>query len=90
MKKILFILAMAISLSAISLSAEERGCRQRGGRLVFEHQGRHHRPAYFIGENNVYFEGRKIQDASASSFAILHDGYAKDTWNTYYWGRKID
>ena len=51
---------------------------------------RHHRPRYYVGNDDVYFEGRKIEGASASSFSILHDGYAKDTWTVYYNGIKID
>ena len=51
---------------------------------------RHHRPQYYVGNNNVYFDGRKIEGASASSFSILRDGYAKDIWTVYYCGVKID
>jgi len=38
----------------------------------------------------VYFDAVKIEGASPDSFKVLRDGYAKDTWNTYYFGRKID
>ncbi|CAF4269739.1 unnamed protein product, partial [Adineta steineri] len=33
---------------------------------------------------------QKIQGASATSFEVLNDGYAKDPWNVYYMGKKIE
>lgn len=39
---------------------------------------------------NVYYQGRKVDGASASSFVDLGAGYGKDTWSVYYQGRKID
>lgn len=37
---------------------------------------------------SVYYRGKKIEDASASSFKYLEDGYAKDNWNLFYRGKK--
>ena len=54
----------------------------------YEHRGRHHRSPYFVSENKVYYDGREIEGASASSLSILRSGYAKDTWNVYYCGVK--
>ncbi len=39
---------------------------------------------------SAYYNGKKIDGASASSFNSIGDGYAKDTWNAYYDGRKIN
>ena len=36
-----------------------------------------------------YFDGKKIDGASPDSFKCDRDGYARDNWNTYYWGKKI-
>ncbi len=90
MRKILFILAMVVSLSASLASAQERCDRHHGGRRGYEHRDRHHRSPYLVSENKVYFDGIEIKGASASNFTILRDGYAKDTWNVYYCGAKID
>lgn len=52
--------------------------------------GRNHRPSYFVDGDKVFFQGIPVRDASASSFSILRDGYAKDNWNVYYCGIKIN
>ena len=31
-----------------------------------------------------------MKDASSASFEILHDWYAKDRWNVYFDGKKIE
>ena len=38
---------------------------------------------------DVYFYGKKVSDASASSFSVDENGYAHDTFSTYYFGKKI-
>ena len=90
MRKILFILAMVVSLSASVASAQRRCDSHHEDRPGYEHRGRHHRSPYFVSENKVFFDGREIKGASASSFSILRDGYAKDTWSVYYCGAKMD
>ena len=81
---------MVIGLSASFASSQQRCDRRHGSRPGYEHRGRHHRSPYFVSENKVYFDGREIEGASASSFSILRDGYAKDTWNVYFDGKKIN
>lgn len=87
MKKYI-ILIFTIILCAICTFGQERHdghkCHDR-----YE-TNRHHLPAYFISDNEVFFQGQRIKDASASSFDILGDGYAKDNWNVYYCGHKIN
>lgn len=39
---------------------------------------------------DVYFRGRKIEDASASSFKYLGGGYGKDNWKVFYQGRVVE
>lgn len=90
MRKILFILAMVVSLSASVASAQQRCDSHHEDRSGYEHRDRHHRSPYFVSENKVFFDGREIKGASASSFLILRDGYAKDTWSVYYCGAKVD
>ena len=53
-------------------------------------KGHHEHPAYFIIDGKVFYLGQEVVGASASSFKIQKDGYAKDTWNVYYRGVKID
>ena len=84
MRKILFILAMVVSLLTTFASAQERSDRYHERRPGYEHRDRHHRSPYLVSENKVYFDGREIKGASASNFTILRDGYARNNWNTYY------
>ena len=88
MRKILFILAMVVSLSASVASAQRRCDSHHEDRPGYEHRGRHHRSPYFVSENKVFLTAEKSRGASASSFSILRDGYAKDTWSVYYCGAK--
>lgn len=48
------------------------------------------RDEYYKTTFDVFFNGKKIKDASASSFVVLKDGYAKDAFNVYYRGLKIE
>ena len=45
---------------------------------------------YIKTSHNVLYHGRVLAGASASSFVDLGWGYAKDSFNAYYKGRKID
>lgn len=45
---------------------------------------------YFKTSNSVLFNGRKIEEASPSSFAELGGGYAKDSFHVYFMGRIVD
>jgi len=45
---------------------------------------------YYKSKWEVFYNGRKIEDASAQSFVELGQGYAKDSFNVYYKGRKIE
>lgn len=55
-----------------------------------QHQGHHgNAPTYMTDNFNVYFDGRKVQGASANSFKDLGYGYGKDAFNAYYYGEKI-
>ena len=49
-----------------------------------EQTHKHRHPHYAIGKNVVKFNGRIIKGASASSFKILRDGYAKDAWGCIF------
>lgn len=46
--------------------------------------------ANYMKDNfNVYFNGKKVNGANASTFHQLSDGYAKDAFNAYFYGQKI-
>lgn len=88
MKKILSLLSLIMVLQTGHISAQQRhdGHRNHDAYVMSE---RHRKPPYLVSNGNVFFEGHKIQGASAMGFELLRDGYAEDAWNTYYWGRKI-
>lgn len=44
---------------------------------------------YVVDRWNVYYRGRKVEGASASSFKNLGGGYGKDAWSVFYGGVKI-
>ena len=46
--------------------------------------------AYSKDNWTVYYEGRKVKGASASSFTDLGGGYGKDAWTVFYRGRKVE
>ena len=80
MKSFLSVLALLMTLSSqpcLARSNDRDRCERH-----YEH--RHDRQLYYVGENDVFYDGVKIDGASASSFSILRDGYAKDAWNVYY------
>lgn len=90
MKQLFFLIIMALGLSSGVVSAQ--CCRNNSGCGYgrYEQEGcRRHRPQYFISGDKVFFDGREIKGVSASSFVILSDNYAKDTWAVYYLGEKI-
>lgn len=45
---------------------------------------------YFQDDFDVYYNGRKIEDATSNSFKDLGYGYAKDAFNVYYRGEEIE
>lgn len=56
-----------------------------------EFHGQYHpeRLDYMITRNEVYFAGRRIAGASATTFKDLGEGYGKDAFDVYYYGEKI-
>lgn len=55
------------------------------------HKDRHrgHKNRYVVIDNDVFYRGVKIKDASAGSFTDLGYGYAKDAFNVYYKGKEL-
>lgn len=45
---------------------------------------------YVTTSNTVLFNGRIIEGVSVSSFEVLQGGYARDAFQVYFRGRKID
>lgn len=84
MRQLLFALSVFLCVAA-TFGQERHGHRHDG----YETQS-HHRPAYMVDGNKVFYLGQPVKDASASSFETLRDGYAKDRWNVYFQGIKID
>lgn len=46
-------------------------------------------PRYIVTDFDVYYDGMKVQGASASTFVSLGHGYGKDAFNVFYDGMKI-
>lgn len=46
-------------------------------------------PSYHMSSFEVFFAGKKVQGATASSFKDLGHGYGKDAFSAYYYGVKI-
>lgn len=44
---------------------------------------------YVVGTYEVFYDGRPLKDASASTFKVLRDGYAADAWHVYYDGMAV-
>lgn len=90
MKRILIILIIMLGVCGGIASAQ---CCHEGRRQhrddCREYECRHDRSLYRVVGNTVFFDGREIEGASAMSFVILRDGYARDSWNVYYCGSKI-
>ena len=57
-----------------------------GERYEERHEDR--RGGYTKDSWSVYYRGRKVEGASASSFADLGGGYGKDNWKVFYEGRE--
>ena len=58
-----------------------------GERYEERHEDR--RGGYTKDSWSVYYRGRKVEGASASSFADLGGGYGKDNWKVFYEGREV-
>ena len=86
MKKLFAILLCSLLFATTPCIA---GPHRHGHHKKQEQTHKHRHPHYAIGKNVVKFNGRIIKGASASSFKILRDGYAKDAWHVYFHGRQI-
>lgn len=51
--------------------------------------GEEHYDRYMVTKFDVFYNGRKVRDVSASSFKDLGHGYGKDSFNVYYCGEKL-
>lgn len=89
MKKGLFMLVLSLVFCSGYASARHRNDGNRGY-SAYEKRDYRNRSPYFVTGNTVFFDGNKIDGASASSFSTLRDGYAKDSWTVYFCGIKID
>lgn len=93
------IIAMSALLSIPLPTTATHVCGQDTTPTATIQKGRHHghkkhyrndRNKYIVIDNEVFYRGRKLEDASAHSFSDLGHGYAKDAFNVYYKGKEID
>lgn len=88
MKSVLAIMLIGAALCPCTGISQD--CRHnRHSENCRNHTVKPYRPSYFIGNGDVYFDGQKIDGASAPSFIVLNDGYARDNWNVYYLGKPV-
>lgn len=88
MKQILATTALLLTIAATPIQAQHPQ-ETHPTNASSHHHHRHEYPRYYVGQIYVYFEGEKIEGASASTFTILSDGYAKDAWHVYFEGSKM-
>lgn len=48
----------------------------------------HHNNDYMVSNFKVYYRGKTVEGATASSFTILDEGYAKDAFRVFYRGQR--
>ena len=63
--------------------------RAAGADVVQRGPERRHR-GYVKDDWSVWYRGRKVEGAVASSFSDLGGGYGKDAWTVFYGGRKME
>ena len=89
MKRFLSIILTFLFLASVPCEAKRHPDNEKRHERCENHGKRHHRPSYYIGSDVVLYDGQAVKGASPSSFRVLKDGYALDTWAVYYRGRKI-
>lgn len=89
MRNIITTTLLLLALSIMPVSARnhhDRGHRGDGCRT--ERPGRAHE-GYYIGSHEVFYDGKPVKNASAMSFKVLSDGYARDPWRVFYRGKQV-
>ena len=85
-KPILILLSVLGVLAGGSLSYGQVGMSRTG---ISQPDRRPRRGGYTKDSWRVYYRGREVKGASASSFEGLGGGYGKDNWKVYYRGREL-
>lgn len=49
-----------------------------------------HERGYTVWGGALYYDGQRVEGASATSFSDLGGGYGKDPWTVFYLGRKVE
>ena len=89
MKQALLIIALCACVATTSVDARRHDNHRNRNERTEHVRGHRCGGQYFVDGRHVFFDGHEVKDASASSFRILRDGYAKDAWNAYHNGHKI-
>lgn len=80
LKRIATLLVYILLLGAMSAMAQDSR-RHPGPPHNPEHgyeDRHHHHPDYLVTNNQVFYGRSRVEGASAQTFKILNDGYAKD------------
>ena len=85
-KPILYLLAVLVVLSG-GLLWNGRACAAETRTVQPRHEER--RGGYSKDCWTVFYRGRKVEGAAASSFTDLGGGYGKDPWKVVYQGREV-
>ena len=89
MKKLFLIMMMSVLLAMPVMAQHHRGhynnqsCEYRYG-----NKGRN--CSYVKSRGEVFYNGKLLRGASASSFRDLGGGYAKDNFRVYYRGKRLE
>ena len=82
MKRALLTLLAAMAIATLSAQPQH----ERHRRPHHHEHAPHHKPRYMIGDFEVFFGGMPVKGASAATFKVLQNGYAREAWNVYYDG----
>ena len=83
-----FVLFLWIAIATVP-SGSWGVVRAAGADVVQRGPERRHR-GYVKDDWSVWYRGRKVEGAVASSFSDLGGGYGKDAWTVFYGGRKME
>ena len=87
MKKLILILLSVLGvLAGGSLSYGQVGMSRTG---ISQPDRKPRRGGYTKDSWRVYYRGREVKGASASSFEGLGGGYGKDNWKVFYAGQEV-
>ena len=84
-----FVLLLWVALAAFPAGALCLGNSRTAEDCVMQRRSERRHRGYVKDDWTVWYQGRKVEGAVASSFADLGGGYGKDNWKVFYAGREV-